>query len=196
MRQHRLWNMYVITEKTAWAPGQAAARPQCLKLKTIGDSATAQFSWFNCASASTEAPGQRKMCSPACDKLIHHSASAWQVSFQVKSSAKSERARESGKQWRKTRRQSWEQWGDNEGGERRSSLRTQVWQSLVSVWRFVIKVKVPLGRNPDNGLLQPPAASRRYPGQTCTLRQMLFVLSSSACQLLSLNDVGWNEDGK
>lgn len=34
------------------------------------------------------------------------------------------------------------------------------------------------------------------PGQTCTLGQMLFVLSSSACQPLSLNDVGRDEDEK
>lgn len=34
------------------------------------------------------------------------------------------------------------------------------------------------------------------PGQTCTLGQMLFVLSSSACQPLSLNDVGQDEDEK
>lgn len=75
-------------------------------------------------SEATEAPGQRKMCSPAGDKLIHQSASVWQVGFQVKSSAKSERAGETGKQWRKTRRQRWEQWGDNcrEGGRGDAAL--------------------------------------------------------------------------
>lgn len=33
------------------------------------------------------------------------------------------------------------------------------------------------------------------PAQTCTLGQMLFVLSSSACLPLSLNGVGWELEG-
>lgn len=66
-----------------------------------------------------------------------------------------------------------------EGG--RSSLRTQVWQSLVSVSRFVIKVKVALGRNPDNGPLQPPAAGPRtnVHTQTDAVCSKLLRLSAS-----------------
>lgn len=92
---------------------RAVARPWCLMLKTTGGAATAQFSRFNSVSKTKEAQRQRKMCSTPGDKLIHQSASVWQAGFQVKSSAKSERAGEIEKQWRKTRRRKWEQWGDN-----------------------------------------------------------------------------------
>lgn len=60
----------------------------------------------------------------------------------------------------------------------------------------VVKVKVPLGRDSDNGLHQPATASHRPPdahtlANTHVFREMLFVLSSSACLSASKPEWRW-----
>lgn len=139
------------------------------------------------------------MCSPPRDKLIHQSASVWQAGFQVKSSAKSERAGETEKQWRKTRRQRWEQWGDNcrEGWRGGTQLSQDTGLAKPRQCVMVCNQSQSSAREKSTQWTTPASHSiTPVPGQTCTLGQMLFVLSSSACQPLSLNDVGWDEHEK
>lgn len=167
-------------------------------IKTIGEAAIA---WFSCLNSVSETTQTKKDVLLSLWQMNHQSTLVWQGGFQVKSTAKSERARQTGKQWKK---------GDRERDESNEETITErdrgkMWLSEGALLAescqcvtVVVKVKVPRGRDSDNGLHQSPSASHcslDKHTRTRIFRGMLFVLISSACLSASKPEWRWQERG-